>query len=307
MPRIHKLSDIEAQKIAAGEVVERPINVVKELIENSLDAQATSISVYLEKAGKKSIRIVDSGCGMSEADAELCFLKHTTSKISTIKDLDTLETFGFRGEALSSICTISNTTITTKDQDSETGTSFKVENEKLVDKKIVSCPQGTDIKIENLFYNLPAREKFLKRDETELNHIISFFQAACLSYPHVHFKLYHNQKLLFNCPPTKDLKNRCAQVWDHTAGAEFIDIQPNSNQEYSVQGAITHYHYGRYDKSCILFFVNNRLVRNIKLSRALLKGYEHVLYYGKFPAAAIFISTNTFAHKMPVPVRAGMV
>ncbi|MBT3455763.1 DNA mismatch repair endonuclease MutL [bacterium] len=292
MSHIKKLPIEEAQKIAAGEVIERPANVVKELVENSIDAQSTAISIYIEASGKGLIRIVDNGTGMSEEDAKICFLKYTTSKIGNIEDLETLTTFGFRGEAIASICTVSHTKIKTKNKKSDAGTEFSIENNTIANKTTVSCQQGTDISVANLFYNLPARLKFLKKDETEWRHITQLFQAFCLSNTDIHFKLFRDENLIYNCPPTQDIKNRCAQVWEHTQGSQILPLAENRNKEYQVSGAITHYHYGRYDKSCILFFVNNRLIRNNKLARSLLKGYEHALYYGKFPAAAIFVEVD---------------
>ena len=160
MPKIKKLSDHEAQKIAAGEVVERPANVVKELLENALDAGATHISLFIQDGGKQLIRVVDNGCGMSPEDAKLCFERHATSKITSVQDLESISTFGFRGEALSSISSVSNVTLITKEKEASEGTQLVLEHGVIKNKSIVSAPTGTDISIENLFENVPARKKF---------------------------------------------------------------------------------------------------------------------------------------------------
>ena len=167
MSRIKQLNPQEAQKIAAGEVVERPANVVKELIENALDAGAGSIAIYIQDSGKSLIRIVDNGCGMNQQDAHLCFAHHATSKITSVADLPTLTTFGFRGEALSSISSVSKVTLVTKESHADQGIKLVLENGIVQSQEAVSCNAGTDISIVDLFYNVPARKKFLKTNDTE--------------------------------------------------------------------------------------------------------------------------------------------
>src|SRR5271163_1871262 len=186
MPRIHQLSPEEAQKIAAGEVIERPANVVKELIENALDAGATRITLYIEKAGKKLIRIVDDGCGMDEIDARACFTHHATSKISTVHDLHTISTFGFRGEALSSIASVSHITLITRTDEAEYAMHLELSEGRILSQEKTSAPNGTDLSIRDILFNVPVRKKFLKTDDTEWRHIVHLVHAVALSRRDLH-------------------------------------------------------------------------------------------------------------------------
>lgn len=312
MQKIKKLLAHEAKKIAAGEVVERSANIVKELIENSIDSGATIISIWVNEAGKKLIRIVDNGSGMCNADAIICFERHATSKISTIEDLDKLTTFGFRGEALSSISSISKISLVTKSQDCQNGTRVELEDGQIIKEEEISCCQGTDISVKDLFYNVPARLKFLKQDETEWRQIVNLFQAFCLSYKEIHFKLFHDDKLVYNCPATDDLKNRLVQLWDHNFAQNMIELSFNdiSNikegmsakaiakaqaeqlESAQISGLISTHNFFRYNRSQIFFFVNGRWIKNNVLSKSLLKGYLNVLPQDRFPAAFIFLSID---------------
>ena len=288
MPRIHQLSAHETHKIAAGEVVERPANVVKELIENALDAQATQITVHIEQAGKELIRVVDNGIGMDEEDAHHCFNHHATSKITSVDDLSSLTTFGFRGEALSSIAAVSLVTLITKEQQARQAIQLELEHGTVTSKKYISSSQGTDIAIRNLFYNVPARHKFLRSDETEWRQILSLFHAFCLDYINIQFSLYHNDTLIHHCPAASDVTTRIMQLWDASFASNMIPLNDEDNN-ISISGVISHQHYARYDRSMIFLFVNKRWVKNQHLSRALLKGYLNVLPQNKLPAACIFI------------------
>lgn len=292
MARIKQLSPHEAQKIAAGEVVERPANVVKELIENSLDAGATHISIYIEDAGKKLIRIVDNGCGMSSEDAHLCFKHHATSKITSVEQLSNLLTFGFRGEALSSIAAVSKITLITKEEYASLGTQLQFENLQVINEQSVTCNNGTDITIADLFYNVPARKKFLKTNDTEWRQIQLLFQAFCLDYKQVHFTLYHQNSLVYNCPPVTDLANRISQLYDHTIASQLLSISSEHNG-IQLEGVISSHTYGRYDRSAIFFLVNNRWVKNHILGKALLKGYANVLPPDKYPLTCMHIKLDS--------------
>lgn len=291
MARIKQLTPHEAQKIAAGEVVERPANVVKELVENALDADATHISIYIEDAGKKLIRIVDNGCGMGQEDAHLCFKHHATSKITTVEQLSNLQTFGFRGEALSSIAAVSKITLITKEATASLGTQLYLENLHAVDEQSITCNTGTDIQIADLFYNVPARKKFLKTNDTEWRQIQLLFQAFCLDYKHIHFALYHNNSLVYNCPPVADLSNRISQLYDHTIASQLLPIAHETNGIH-LEGVISAHTYGRYDRSAIFFLVNKRWVKNHNLSKSLLKGYANVLPPDKYPLACVHITLD---------------
>lgn len=293
MARIKQLPPHEAQKIAAGEVVERPANVVKELIENALDAGATTLFISIEDAGKALIRVIDNGCGMSEQDAQLCFAHHATSKINTVEDLPSLLTFGFRGEALSSISAVSQVTLTTKEAEASHGTCVTLEAGSVISQESATCNNGTDIAIRNLFYNVPARKKFLKTRETELRQIVQLFQAYSLDYLNVHFKLISDNNQLFNCPPVTLIDQRIAQLWDHTIAQQMIAITTQDTQrDILVNGMISNHTYARYDRSSIFFFVNKRWVKNHTLSKALLKGYLNVLQPDRYPTGCVFLTIN---------------
>jgi len=292
MAKIKQLSSHEAQKIAAGEVVDRPANIVKELIENSIDAQATQITLYVEDGGKRLIRVVDNGCGMNAEDAHLCFNHHATSKITTVEDLDSINTFGFRGEALSSIASVSTIIMSTAEESAQFGIKLELEQGEIIREEQTSKTTGTDIAIHNLFYNLPARKKFLKSRETEWRHIIQLFYAFCLSYRSIHFTLHSDRKQIHNCPPTPSIIERIAQIWDHHLTKHMLELKPEEKQEYSISGAISNHAYSRFDRSMIFLFVNNRWIKNYHVSRAMLRGYSNVLQPGKYPIVSIFITVD---------------
>lgn len=293
MAKIKQLSSTEAQKIAAGEVVERPANVVKELIENSLDAKATAITLYIEDGGKQLIRVIDNGLGMDIEDARMSIKHHATSKITCVDDLETLETFGFRGEALSSICAVSKFTLTTKEAEAQTGICLEIEAGTIVKEEIIAGNAGTDIAIAELFYNIPARKKFLKTKETEWRAIVQLFSAFCLDYPEIHFKLYHDGKLVHNFPSATDLSMRLAQMYEKALTQHMLSVEiQDDKMNLRIKGAISTPQYHRYDRNQLFFFVNQRWVKNHKLSQALLRGYQNVLQTDRFPVAFIFISLN---------------
>jgi DNA mismatch repair protein MutL len=292
MPKIRKLSAQEAQKIAAGEVVERPANILKELVENAIDAGATKITMYVKDGGKELIRIIDNGCGMSAEDAQLCFEHHATSKISTIEDLSALATFGFRGEALSSIASISKVILITKTEADLCGTRVELSGNKDPIVTETSSNQGTDISIHNIFFNLPARLKFLKKKETEFRHIQQLFDVFALSYPSVHFTLYSEEKQIENAHICMSLEERLKSLWDNQTIAHLLPLVSSDTHGLIIKGFISDHQFYRYDRSLIYFFVNNRWVKNYQLSNALLKGYQHVIPSGRYPAACIFLSVD---------------
>ncbi len=289
MPRIKQLAPHEAHKIAAGEVVERPANVVKELLENALDAGTTHITVYLEQAGKQLIRVVDNGCGMDEQDAQHCFDHHATSKITSVEDLDTIGTFGFRGEALSSIAAISTVTLLTREEQTETGTRIERSGSNSPTCSPTSCNVGTDISVRDLFFNMPARKKFLRANDTEWRHISQLFQATCLSNQRVTFKLVHNGKQLFHCPATENIVTRVQQLWEPALAQHMLALQSESPE---LTGAISDHQQFRYNRNQIFLFINNRWIRDYRLANALIKGYSSVLPHGRYPAACLFITVS---------------
>lgn len=290
---INILDPQEAIKIAAGEVIERPAHIIKELIENSIDAQATSISIYTTAAGKKKIEVSDNGIGMSPEDARLCFAHHATSKISTVHDLESIITYGFRGEALSSIASVSSVKLLTKTADMQSATLIDMQHGKLSEQGLGARQTGTTITITDLFSSIPARKKFLKSDDTEWNLIVSIFQAFCLRYLNIHFKLFHNDHLSYNCPPTTELKTRCAQLWSNSIDNHIITLTPHTEKNISISGAICSPHYHRFNRGQIFTFVNNRWVKNIEITKGVIQGYDGVLPQNKYPAAFIFIDIDS--------------
>ncbi|MBI2353234.1 DNA mismatch repair endonuclease MutL [Candidatus Dependentiae bacterium] len=292
MQKIKILDPQEAIKIAAGEVVERPANILKEVIENSIDAEAKNIVIRCKKAGKEYLSISDDGSGMSSQDAHLCFLHHATSKISSVHDLESISTYGFRGEALSSIASVATVQLTTKTDEQKGATQLLLEQAKLQNEQIVAHPTGTTLEITNLFSTIPARKKFLKSDDTEWNLIVLIFQAFSLRYHSIHFKLFHDEKLFYNCPSTNNLSQRCAQLWGNELCEQLIEIKTVTKNNITLHGATTKPHYHRYNRNQIFIFVNNRWVKNNELSRAVLKGYQGVLPPQKYPATFLFIEID---------------
>ncbi|HLJ31778.1 MAG TPA: DNA mismatch repair endonuclease MutL [Candidatus Babeliales bacterium] len=288
MAKIKQLSSHEAQKIAAGEVVERPANIVKELVENSIDARATRITIYIEDGGKKLIRIVDNGCGMDQTDAQICFDRHATSKITHVHQLEHINTFGFRGEALASIASVSAITLITKEEQSLEGTKIVIDANKITEVQTVACNTGTDISIQNLFYNVPARKKFLKTTATEWRSIQLLFNAFCFDYPHIHFLLFCEGKQVHNCPPVTDIKNRALQIWQDSIHTHLLELHVEE-PSFSISGIISDHQHYRYDRSSMYVFVNNRWIKNQHLTSAFIKGYANVLAHGRYPAAVIHI------------------
>jgi DNA mismatch repair protein MutL len=293
MAKIKQLSVYEAQKIAAGEVVERPISVVKELLENALDAHATQITLYLEEAGKKLVRVIDNGYGMSIEDARMCIQHHATSKITCIEDLEHIHTFGFRGEALSSIAAVSKISLITKEAEATTGIKLEVVEGAIANETVVSCNTGTDITIADLFYNVPARKKFLKSKEAEWRLISQLFYALCLDYPAIHFKLFSENKLIHNCPPATHLTLRIVQLYEKALAHNILLFEAQEDRmSLKINGALSDPQYSRYDRNQIFVFVNKRWVKNHKLVQALLKGYQNILQPERYPAGFLFISLD---------------
>jgi len=292
MAKIKQLSAHEAQKIAAGEVVERPANIVKELVENSIDAGATLIKLYIEDGGKRLIRIIDNGCGMSAEDAEICFNRHATSKISCIDELTSITTFGFRGEALASIAAVSKITLITKCEQDLEGTKLIVAENEIKEKTTIGCATGTEISIADLFYNIPARKKFLKTTQTEWRQIQLLINAFCFDYPHIQFFLFSDGKQVLNCPSAQDLKMRGIQLWESDTHQNLITLEPHSTDKLHIEGIISNHQLYRYDRSSIYLFVNNRWVKNFHLSSALIKGYINVIPAGRYPLAVIKITID---------------
>ncbi len=289
MPRITILPEHIANKIAAGEVVERPASVVKELVENSIDAGATRISVSIIKAGKTEIRVTDNGIGMSKDDALLAFERHATSKIKSSEDLDNISTLGFRGEALPSIASVSRLKMITRTKDSEAGTQITINAGVVKDVREVGAPTGTTIIVRNLFYNTPARRKFLRTDQTEMGHITEQVLRLALAHPEIYFNLIHQGRTIHDFPPTGDSFSRASQVFGTrllNAGQSFT----HENGSIQIAGFVAPPEMNRSSAHNIYTFVNSRFIKDSLLNRTIIKAYQGLLPKDRFPMAMIMIT-----------------
>ena len=288
MPRINVLPKNIADLIAAGEVVERPSSVIKEFVENSIDAGATNITVEIKCGGKTYIRVTDNGCGIDREDVKKAFISHATSKITNIEDLDAISTLGFRGEALASVCAVSRVELLTATAESDFGTRYVIEGgeEMLLDD--AGCPVGTTIIVRDLFYNIPARMKFLKKDVQEGNYIASLMERIAVSNPDISFKFIRDGKLQFSTPGDKDLKSAIYAVF----GREFTEgLIPVHNEQngVSVNGFIVKPTAGRSNRTMQIFFVNKRFVKSVVFLSALEAAYKNSIMVGKYPACVLFV------------------
>jgi len=288
MARIKVLPAEVAQKIAAGEVVERPVSVVKELIENSLDAGATEIKIELEEGGIKLIRLQDNGCGLSQEDAVLCFKRHATSKLEKEEDLEHIATLGFRGEALASISAVSRLTLKTYNGEGDRGYQVEREGDRLIRFLEIAFPRGTMVEVRDLFFNLPARRKFLRGERSELNLITSYVTQAALAFPGVKFILVHNGRQLLNCPAVSTLEERVYQLYGRQLldGLMAVDYEEGG---YRLSGLSSRPFAGRADRQPQLFFVNRRPIKDRVLGAALTQAYLGMLDRQKSPECFLFL------------------
>lgn len=275
-------------KIAAGEVVERPASVVKELVENSLDAEANLIVVEIKDVGRKLIKVTDNGIGMSKEDALVCIKPHATSKISSLEDLEKISTLGFRGEALSSIASVSLMRIITRSKEEMSGIELEIEGGEIKNVREIGSPQGTTVEVKNLFFNTPARKKFLKSPATELTHIIRIIEQFALAYPEVNFRLIHQDKELLNFLPQKELKERVSEVLGKETVNSLLELNFEENG-LKISGFISKPNFSRFDRYGQFFFVNRRAVVNKMLSHAVTNSYQEFLPKERFPVAIIYI------------------
>jgi DNA mismatch repair protein MutL len=286
--KIHVLSDELASRIAAGEVVERPASVVKELIENSLDAGATEISVAIEKSGTALIRVIDNGAGMEPEDVALAVERHATSKLRTEEDLCHVASLGFRGEALPSIASVSKMEIISRPPSSEVGHRICVDGGKKQAFLVSGAPTGTSVAIRELFFNTPARRKFLKSSATELSHVCDVFNRLAVAYPESHFRLSHEGRTLADYPAVTQQVDRLHQVFGRDLSKDLIPFSWRQEQ-VSASGylscAPTSFPNSRY----LVTFVNRRFVRDKVLTHALLQGYDTLLMKGQYPAVILFL------------------
>lgn len=285
--RIKILPENLANKIAAGEVVQRPESVVKELLENSIDAGAKNIEVIIKQAGKSLIQVCDDGSGMTEEDVILCIQKHATSKISSLEDLEAIKTLGFRGEALSSIAAVSQVEIRTETRDEEIGTLIKVEKEGEIHKSKTSTAKGTCVSVKNLFYNVPARRKFLKTDSTELKHIIDTFNRIALANPKISFKFYNNDDLVFDYKEGT-LEDRISQIFADNMLDALIKVE-EFTEFISLYGFIGKPSIFRKSKGEQFLYLNGRYVVNKNINHAIFNAFENVLEKGDYPFFILFL------------------
>ena len=287
---INVLPDYIANQIAAGEVIQRPASVVKELVENAVDAGATSINVVVKQAGKTLIQVNDNGCGMSETDARLCFERHATSKIKNADDLFNLHTKGFRGEALASIAAIAHVELRSRLTNNEIGTSIIIEGGRCKEQNPCSCEKGTSISVKNLFFNVPARRNFLKSDNVEFTHIHEEFVRVAFVHPEIAFTLFHNDKLEYNLPKST-LKQRIINILGNPSKERLIPAEQTSDI-VNISGFIGKPEFAKKTRGEQYLFVNERFIKHPYFHHAISSAFEEVLPANHFPTYFIYFEVN---------------
>ena len=280
-----------ADKIAAGEVIERPVSIIKELVENSIDAGADSIVVEIKKGGKSYIRVTDNGCGIAREEVETAFLRHATSKIETVRDLESIETLGFRGEALASVCAVTRTELLTKRKEDKTGTRLVIHGGEIISNMATGCPDGTTIIITDLFYNTPARLKFMKSDSAESSMIIDLMSQLALAYKDISFRLVNNGNILFTTTGDGNRLNIISRVFP---GVDAKNLVPVDLEEGPIEltGYISTPSMSRPSRNGQIFFVNGRVVNSKVIERGINEGYRERLFDGRHPLAYLFLNVN---------------
>ena len=277
--------------IAAGEVVQRPASVVKELMENAVDAGATDVKVIVTDAGRTLIQVIDNGSGMNPDDAVLCFERHATSKLATPEDLHHILTFGFRGEALASIAAVADVTLRTRTPDQDAGVEVQMSASENKGTKEVSCPIGTNIAVRNLFFNIPARRKFLKSDNVELRHIVEEFQRVALTRPDIGFTLTHNGRDIHVVKPAKSFKFRIQDLLGPAIVGDIVDIEADTTIA-SLRGYAGRPESAKKTLGNQFFFVNGRYFRSPYLHKAVMKAYENLIPEGTTPSYFLYIDVD---------------
>lgn len=287
---IQLLPDHVANQIAAGEVVQRPASVVKELLENAIDAQSTSINLLIKDAGKTLIQVSDNGVGMSTTDARLSFERHATSKIKTAEDLFELKTKGFRGEALASIAAIAHVDLKSKQEHEETGTHISLKGSEVESQEPCVTPIGTVVSVKNLFYNIPARRNFLKSQAVEMRHIIDEFQRVALAHPQIAFSLHHNGSELFQLPKTNQ-RQRIVNVLGGKTNEKLVPVQEET-ELVKINGFVGKPEFAKRSKGEQFFFVNNRFIKSGYLNHAVTSAFEGLLRDKKYPAYFLYLEVD---------------
>ena len=289
MNKIRILSDNLANQIAAGEVVERPASVIKELIENSIDAGSTQIKIEIELGGRRLMKVSDNGEGMTRDDAILAFERHATSKIKDLEDLGRIGTLGFRGEALASIASVAKVELTTKVEDQLAATLVQIEGGRLIDVKDAARATGTTIAVRDLFFNTPARRKFMRSEATENYHLTSIVQHYALAHPEIAFSLINNGREVMQVSPAKDLRERAFQIFGAGLLESLLPVGGGREYTATVTGYVSAPRERRTNRDSQYFFVNRRFVRDKTIAGGLLEGYRSVLPHGVYPVAFLFI------------------
>ena len=284
---IQLLPDHVANQIAAGEVVQRPASVVKELLENAIDAGATSIKLLLKDAGKTLIQVIDDGKGMSATDARMCFERHATSKIKKAEDLFNLCTKGFRGEALASIAAIAHVELKTKQENEELGTCLKIEGSKVISQDFISTSQGASIAVKNLFYNIPARRNFLKSDTVETRHIIDEFQRVALAHPAISFLMHHNNNEVYHLKGG-NLRQRIVAVFGAKMNEKLVPINEQTDI-LTIQGFVAKPEFSKRKRGEQFFFVNDRFIKSSYLNHAVANAFDGLLEHGSHPSYFLYL------------------
>ncbi|MGN0713517.1 MAG: DNA mismatch repair endonuclease MutL, partial [Anaerovoracaceae bacterium] len=280
-----------ADKIAAGEVIDRPVSIVKELVENAVDAGASSIVVEIRNGGKSYIRVTDDGCGIPEDQVETAFLRHATSKIHTAGDLDAIGTLGFRGEALASICAVSRTEMVTKCHNSKTGTRVLLHGGEVMVHQQTGCPDGTTMIVTDLFYNTPARLKFLKSDSAESGMIIDFMSQMALAYKAIKFRFINNGTVLFSTAGDGNRFNTIVRVYKNVDPKNLIPVSYTEGK-LRLEGYISTPAQTKNSRSSQVFFVNGRVVHSKVMEKGLAEGYRERIFDGRHPVAYLFLETD---------------
>ena len=288
---IQLLPDSVANQIAAGEVIQRPASVVKELVENAIDAGATQIIINIKDAGRTLLQVSDNGCGMSETDARMAFERHVTSKIKSAGDLFSIRTMGFRGEAMASVAAIADVEIHTRQHEQEIGTALHITGSKFISQDAITCDAGTNILVKNLFFNVPARRRFLKANSTELKRIISEFQRVALAFPDIGFSLIHNQQPVYELQKDDNIRKRIMSVFGKSISNNLIPVDTETSL-VRIKGFIGQPKHARRTYSEQFFFINQRYMRHPFFHRAIMQAYEKILPPDSIPSYFLYFEVD---------------
>lgn len=291
MPNIEILDQQTIDKIAAGEVIERPASVVKELVENAIDAQSSAITVEIKEGGISFIRITDNGCGIEKEQVPLAFLRHSTSKIRSVEDLVSVSSLGFRGEALSSIAAVSQVELITKTVQGIGGVRYVIEGGKEKSIEEIGAPEGTTFLVRNLFYNTPARRKFLKTAQTEAGYIENLIEKLALSHPEISFKFISNNQLKLHTSGNSNLKDVIYHIYGRETTANLLEIQ-GENELFSIKGFIGKPLISRGNRNYETYFINGRYIKSSLIAKGIEEGYQSFVMQHKYPFTVLDISIN---------------